>query len=233
MIININVGKGGRMDRFQDRVDAGVYLVERLQKYANNPDTIVLGLPRGGVVVAFEVAQGLGLPMDIFLVRKLGVPGYEELAMGAIASGGVQVMNEDVVRSVRISQAEIQKIAAKEEEELKRRERAYRENRPHLQVKDQTVILVDDGLATGATMRAAVAALRKQHPRKIVIAVPVASIEACEEFRTQVDEIVCGLTPTHFNAVGAWYNDFSQTSDKEVIQLLRESEIPGQTAGAM
>jgi len=221
------------MDRFQDRADAGVYLAERLQKYANKPDTIVLGLPRGGVVVAYEVARALGLPLDIFLVRKLGVPGYEELAMGAIASGGVQVINQDVVMGIQISQARIQEIAAKEMEELKRRERAYRADRPPLVVKDQTVILIDDGLATGATMRAAVEALKRMGPRKIVIAVPVASIEVCQEFRAKADELVCGITPAHFNAVGAWYDDFSQTTDKEVIQLLRESEAPRQTAGAM
>ena len=221
------------MDRFQDRADAGIYLVEHLQKYANKPDTIVLGLPRGGVVVAYEVARGLGLPLDVFLVRKLGVPGYEELALGAIASGGVQVINQEVLRSIRIPQSQIQEIAAKETEELKRRERVYRHNRGPLVVKDKTVILVDDGLATGATMRAAVAALGKLGPRKIVIAVPVASREACAEFRAAVDEIVCGITPTQFHAVGAWYEDFSQTSDQEVIQLLREAETPGETAGAM
>jgi putative phosphoribosyl transferase len=221
------------MERFQDRADAGMYLVDRLQKYANNPDTIVLGLPRGGVVVAFEVAQALGLPLDIFLVRKLGVPGYEEVALGAIASGGVQVINQDVVNRIRISHAEIQNIAAKEAAELKRRESAYRQNRPKLDVQGWTVILVDDGLATGATMRAAVEALGKMSPRKIVVAVPVASVDACNEFRTKVDELVCGITPTHFNAVGAWYDDFSQTSDKEVVQLLRESDTFGQTAAAM
>jgi len=221
------------MDRFQDRADAGVYLVEQLQKYANKPDTVVLGLPRGGVVVAYEVARGLGLPLDVFLVRKLGVPGYEELALGAIASGGVQVINQEVLRSIRISPSQIQEIAAKETEELKRRERVYRHNREPLAVRGRTVILVDDGLATGATMRAAVAALGKLGPRKIVIAVPVASVEACAEFRKAVDEIVCGITPAQFRAVGAWYEDFSQTTDQEVIQLLREAETPGETAGAM
>jgi putative phosphoribosyl transferase len=219
------------MDRFQDRAAAGIYLAQRLQKYANYHNTIVLGLPRGGVVVAYEVAQELGLPMDIFLVRKLGVPGYEELAMGAIASGGVQVINQDVVLGIRISQARIQEIAAKEMAELKRREIIYRENRPPLVIKDKTVILVDDGLATGATMRAAVEALSKLEPGKIVVAVPVASIEACVEFRTKVDDLVCDITPTHFNAVGAWYEDFSQTSDEEVIQLLRDSETSGRTIG--
>ena len=221
------------MDRFQDRADAGIYLVESLQKYAGKPDTIVLGLPRGGVVVAYEVARGLGLPLDVFLVRKLGVPGYEELALGAIASGGVQVINQDVLRSIRITQAQIQEIAAKEAEELKRRERIYRQGREPLAVQGQTIILVDDGLATGATMRAAVAALRKLAPRKIVIAVPVASVEACQEFQRTVEEIICGITPTQFHAVGAWYEDFSQTTDKEVIELLRESQTPGETAGAM
>jgi putative phosphoribosyl transferase len=207
--------------------------VERLQKYAHNPETMVLGLPRGGVVVAFEVAQGLGLPLDIFLVRKLGVPGYEELAMGAIASGGVQVINQDVVRSIHISTNEIREIAEKEGQELLRRERVYRDDRPRLEVKDRSIILVDDGLATGATMRAAVVALRKQGPRKIVIAVPVASVDTCDEFRVKVDDIICGITPAHFNAVGNWYDDFAQTSDEEVIQLLRQANSPGQNTGAM
>ncbi|MRR17457.1 MAG: phosphoribosyltransferase [Deltaproteobacteria bacterium] len=221
------------MDRFQDRADAGVYLAEQLQKYAGKPDTIVLGLPRGGVVVAYEVARGLGLPLDVFLVRKLGVPGYEELAMGAIASGGVQVINQDVLRSIRISESRIQEIAAKETEELKRREQVYRRKRGPLVIKGWTVILVDDGLATGATMRAAVEALGKLGPRKIVVAVPVASVEACAEFRAAVDEIVCGITPAQFHAVGAWYEDFSQTTDQEVIQLLREAQTPGETTGVM
>jgi len=220
------------MDPFQNRTDAGRYLAERLQEYARH-NTVILGLPRGGVVVASEVARRLDVPLDIFLVRKLGVPGYEELAMGAIASGGIQVINEDVVRHIQISRAEIQAIAAKEAQELKRRERAYRGNRPPLEVKDKTIILIDDGLATGATMRAAVVALRKQNPRKIVIAVPVAAPDTCEEFRTEVDDIICGITPAHFNAVGAWYNDFSQTSDEEVIQLLREADMSRESKGAM
>jgi len=211
------------MDHFQDSAEAGIYLAERLKKYAHHSNTLVLGLPRGGVVVAYQVARKLGLPLDIFLVRKLGVPGHEELAMGAIASGGVQVINEDVLRHIRISPVQIRDIVAKEAEELKRREQAYRGNSQRLDVRGRTVILVDDGLATGATMRAAVEALRKQDPREIVIAVPVATIGACDEFRTKVDDIVCGITPANFNAVGAWYDDFSQTSDKEVIQLLRAS----------
>jgi putative phosphoribosyl transferase len=215
----------GHMNRFRDRADAGRYLAELLQKYAGDSDTLVLGLPRGGVVVAFEVARGLGAPMDIFLVRKLGVPGYEELAVGAIASGGILVINQDVAQSIRISQARIKEIATKEAKELKRREQAYRGNRPPIEVEGRTIIIVDDGLATGATMRAAVDALRKQNPHKIVVAVPVASIEACEEFRTKADDIVCGITPAYFNAVGAWYDDFGQTSDEEVIHLLREINI--------
>jgi putative phosphoribosyl transferase len=209
------------MFRFKDRVQAGQYLAERLHKYANDPEAVVLGLPRGGVVVAYEVAGKLGLPLDIFLVRKLGVPGYEELAMGAIASGGVRVMNEDVVRQVNISQMAIEAAVEREEQELERREKAYRDNRPRLNVEDRTVILVDDGLATGATMRAAVAALRKQRPRQIVIAVPTASPDTCEEFRAEVNDIVCAMTPTPFYAVGAWYEYFPQNTDEEVQQLLR------------
>lgn len=211
------------MDRFRDRTHAGQYLAGKLQKYAHKPKTIVLGLPRGGVVVAHEIAKELGLPLDIFLVRKLGVPGYEELAMGAIASGGVRVLNQDVLRSINISRDDIQAIAQREEQELKRREAAYRNNRSRLDIKDYTVILVDDGLATGATMRAAVVALRRQGPQKIIVAVPTASPDTCAEFRAKVDEIICGITPSPFNAVGLWYDDFSQTSDEEVKHLLKKS----------
>lgn len=221
------------MNRFRDRADAGRYLAERLKKYAGDNNTLVLGLPRGGVVVAFEVARGLGVPMDIFLVRKLGVPGYEELAVGAIASGGILEINQDVAQSIQISRARIEEIAAKETKELKRREQAYRGSRPPIKVEGRTIVIIDDGLATGATMRAAVEALRKQNPYKIVVAVPVASIEACNEFRTKVDEIVCGITPAYFNAVGAWYDDFGQTSDEEVVHLLREINISRANKGAM
>lgn len=209
------------MFRFKDRVHAGQYLAERLVRYAGVSDAVVLGLPRGGVVVAHEVAEKLGLPLDIFLVRKLGVPGYEELAMGAIASGGVRVMNEEVLRQVRISAGEIEAVSRREEMELKRRETAYRGGRPHLDVTGLTLILVDDGLATGSTMRAAVKALRRQKPGRIIIAVPTASPDVCNEFEAEVDEIVCGITPTPFHAVGAWYEDFSQTTDEEVQQLLK------------
>jgi predicted phosphoribosyltransferase len=213
--------KGQPMIRFENRVHAGQYLAERLMSYASLSNAVVLGLPRGGVVVAHEVAQRLGLPLDIFLVRKLGVPGYEELAMGAIASGGIRVMNEEVMQQIRISDSEIEAVVKREEMELKRRETAYRGNRPQLDVKGLTVILVDDGLATGATMRAAVTALKRQKPLRIVIAVPTASPDVCDEFRAEVDEILCGMTPAPFHAVGAWYEDFSQTTDEEVQQLLK------------
>jgi len=209
------------MFRFKNRSMAGHYLAGKLQDYAQDPNAIVLGLPRGGVVVAFEVAGELGLPLDIFLVRKLGVPGYEELAMGAIASGGVRVMNDSVMRQINIPASAVEAVAKREEAELKRREEVYRDNRPPLDVKDRTVILVDDGLATGATMRAAVAALRRQMPGRIVVAVPVAAQDTCEEFRADVDETICGITPAQFHAVGVWYEDFSQTTDEEVQQLLR------------
>jgi predicted phosphoribosyltransferase len=209
------------MFRFRDREEAGQYLAERLPRYANAPDAVVLGLPRGGVVVASEVARKLGLPLDIFLVRKLGVPGYEELAMGAIASGGVRVMNEDVLRQISVSESTIEAVTRREERELVRREAAYRGNRPRLDVRGLTVILVDDGLATGATMRAAVKALRRQGPKRLVVAVPTAAPDTCDEFRTEVDEILCAMTPTPFHAVGAWYEDFSQTTDEEVQQLLK------------
>lgn len=209
------------MFRFKDRVQAGRYLAERLMRYAGASDAVVLGLPRGGVVVAHEIAEKLGLPLDIFLVRKLGVPGYEELAMGAIASGGIRVMNEEVMRQIRIPERAVEAVAEREALELKRREAAYRGNRPPLAVAGMTVILVDDGLATGATMRAAVKALRGLNPRRIVVAVPTASQEACDEFRAEVDEILCGMTPEPFHAVGAWYDDFSQTTDEEVRQLIK------------
>lgn len=212
------------MLRFKNRSQAGQKLAEGLKQYANDPDTIVLGLPRGGVVVAYEVAEKLGLPLDIFLVRKLGVPGYEELAMGAIASGGVRVMNDDVVRRINISQSAIEEAVRKETLELERREKAYRSDRPRLDVKDKTILLVDDGLATGATMRAAVTALQKQKPKELIIAVPTASPETCDEFRDDVDDIICAITPTPFYAVGAWYDDFAQTTDEEVQELLRASQ---------
>jgi predicted phosphoribosyltransferase len=213
-------GKEAAMFRFKNRVQAGRYLAEGLMRYAGISDAVVLGLPRGGVAVAYEVAQKLTLPLDVFLVRKLGVPGYEELAMGAIASGGIRVMNDDVMRQIGISEKNVEAVAKREALELERREAVYRGDRPPLDVKGMTVILVDDGLATGATMRAAVAAVRKQNPRRIVIAVPTASPEVCDEFRTEVDDVLCVITPTPFHAVGVWYEDFSQTTDEEVRQLI-------------
>jgi putative phosphoribosyl transferase len=205
---------------YRNRSDAGKRLAARLHIYARRSDVVVLGLPRGGIPVAFEVARKLQLPLDVFVVRKLGVPGHEELAMGAIASGGTRVLNEDVVRSLNISGEIIESVAKRQSEELKRRERLYRGSRPDLDVRDLTVILVDDGLATGATMRAAVQALRRQKPVSIIVAVPAAAPEACEELGEEADDIVCAITPDPFFSVGSWYEDFSQTTDEEVSQLL-------------
>jgi len=216
---------------FRNRRDAGRFLAKRLARYAGQPDVLVLALPRGGVPVAYEVARALGAPLDLFLVRKLGLPGHEELAMGAIASGGVQVLNERVV-SQGIPGHIIQQVARNERRELERRERAYRGNRPPPEIRGHTVILVDDGLATGATMRAAAEALRRLGPSRLVVAVPVAAPETCEEFRGEVDEIVCGRTPEPFQAVGLWYDDFSQTTDEEVQDLLeRAQRKPSQARG--
>jgi putative phosphoribosyl transferase len=205
--------------QFRDRSEAGRILAGRLGTYAGRTDVIVLALPRGGVPVAFAVAQALHAPLDVFLVRKLGVPGHEELAMGAIASGGVLVLNHDVVRELGIPNHALELVAAREQQELTRRERLYRDDRPPSVVRDRTVILVDDGMATGSTMRAAVNALKQQAAR-IVVAVPVAAAPTCDEFRTEVDEVVCILTPEPFWAVGLWYEDFSPTTDDEVRDLL-------------
>lgn len=208
---------------FRDRHEAGRLLVERLTVYADRPDVVVLALPRGGVPVAFEIATVLHCPLDVMVVRKLGVPGYEELAMGAIASGGVRVVNEEVVRNLRLSSAVLESVAAMEQQELARRERLYRGERGPANVERRTVILVDDGLATGSTMRAAVAALRKRNPARIVVAVPTAAPETCEELKAEVDEMVCATTPTPFYGVGQWYDDFSQTTDEEVRDLLQQA----------
>jgi len=206
---------------FRDRADGGQQLLTRLGAYQGRPDVLVLGLPRGGIPVAHEVAQGLGAPLDVFLVRKLGVPGQEELAMGAIASGGVRVVNDDVVDALGIPASAIDRVAAEEARELQRRETEYRGARPAPDVRGRTVILVDDGLATGSTMRAAVAALRALGPARIVVAVPVAAPATCDDLRREVDEIVCFATPEPFMAVGRFYDDFSQTTDDEVRALLR------------
>ena len=212
------------MTLYRDRLEAGQILATKLTAYADRKDVVVLALPRGGVPVAFEVAKALQAPLDVFVVRKLGVPGHEELAMGAIATGGVCVVNEHVVQMLAIPDVVIEEVAEREQKELDRRERLYRDDLPPSDVRDRTVILVDDGLATGSTMRAAIAALRKQHPARIVVAVPVAAPVVCDEFRAEVDEIVCASTPEPFFGVGYWYEDFSQTSDEEVHDLLALSE---------
>jgi putative phosphoribosyl transferase len=211
------------MALFKDRRDAGKQLAQELSAYAGRSDVMVLALPRGGVPVAYDVARALNAPLDIFIVRKLGLPGHEELAIGAIASGGVRVLNEDIVRALNIPDSVIESIARRELQELERREGTYRGNRPPPEVRGRTVILVDDGLATGASMRAAVAALRAQNPARIVVAVPTAAPETCEAFESEVDEIVCAMTPEPFYGVGRWYEDFSQTTDEEVRALLEEA----------
>jgi predicted phosphoribosyltransferase len=205
---------------FRDRSDAGRQLAARLKEYAGRPDVTVLALPRGGVPVAYEVARELGAPLDVFLVRKLGLPYHPELAMGAIASGGVRVLNDTVVSRFRVPGEVIDAVAAEEGQELARREREYRDDRPLPDIRGRTVILIDDGLATGATMRAAVAALRRLGPARVVVAVPVGSPETCAEFQAVADEAVCARTPEPFQAVGQWYRDFSQTTDEEVQELL-------------
>jgi predicted phosphoribosyltransferase len=205
---------------FPNRAEAGRVLGEKLQRYAGRNDVIVLGLPRGGVPVAYEVAQRLGIPLDVFIVRKLGVPGFEELAAGAIASGGVRVLNEDVLRALPNADEIIESVTAKETAELERREKSYRDDRPAPELRDRVVILVDDGLATGATMHAAVKALRQRDVAKIVVAVPVGPPDTCREFEDEADETICATEPEFFQAVGQYYQDFSQTSDEEVRDLL-------------
>jgi putative phosphoribosyl transferase len=209
---------------FRDRTEAGRHLAQRLQSYANRTDVLVLGLPRGGVPVAFEVAQALNAPLDICLVRKLGVPGHSELAMGAIASGGVRILNYDVISSLGITDKTIEAVAARELRELQRRDRAYRGHRPQPVIPDQTVILVDDGIATGATMRAAFAILKSQHPQELIVAVPVAPAEVCQAIAPEVDQVVCLATPSPFYAIALWYDNFSQTTDAEVCDLLARQE---------
>ena len=207
---------------FRSRRDAGAAVAAELRNYRGRDEVVVLALPRGGVPVAFEVAEALDAPLDVFLVRKLGMPGHPELAMGAIASGGVRVMNEDVVRAYHIPRQAIDAVAREEEGELERREREYRQGRPPLDLVDRTVILVDDGLATGSTMRAAVEAVRLHRPARVIVAVPVGARSTCEELSDVADETICARTPAPFFAVGQWYEDFSQTTDDEVRMLLRE-----------
>lgn len=221
--------------RFRDRAEAGRALAANLRAYAGRDDVLVLALPRGGVPVGDEVARALGAPLDVFIVRKLGVPGQEELAMGAIATGGVRVLNEFVVRQLGIAGHVIDAVARREQAELERRAREYRGDRPPPEVRGRTVILVDDGLATGATMRAAAAALRRQGPARVVVAVPVAAAETCDALADEVDEVVCTLTPEPFYGVGMWYEDFAQTTDAEVrARLSRAAPVqhPAQPADA-
>jgi predicted phosphoribosyltransferase len=217
---------------FRDRRDAGQELAKKLAAYVGRKDVIVLGLPRGGVVVAYEVARALGAPLDVFLVRKLGAPGNEELAMGAIASGGVRVLNQDVVRGLGVTPGVIDRVVAREQQVLEQREQAYRGDRPPPDVQGRTVILVDDGLATGASMRAAIMALRTRGPARIVVAVPTAPPETCAEFQVEVDEIVCIHTPWQFFGVGGSYQDFRQTTDEEVRSLLALSDGPARDVQA-
>jgi putative phosphoribosyl transferase len=219
------------MDDYQafiDRRDAGRVLASRLTKYAGRDDVIVLGLPRGGVPVAYEVASALGAPMEVFLVRKLGTPGHRELAMGAIASGGVRVLNEDVVHWYGISESAIERIAREEQDELERRERAYRDDRPPPDFTNKVVILIDDGLATGSTMRAAARAVRARRPARVVIAVPVGAPQTCAELAASADEVICARMPEPFSAVGQWYLNFEQTDDDEVRDLLQKSSATPQ-----
>jgi putative phosphoribosyl transferase len=214
--------------RFRDRTEAGRALADLLRRYAGRDDVIVLALPRGGVPVAYEVAKALEAPLDVFVVRKLGVPGHRELAMGAIASGGVLVVDEGLTRALGIGEDELEGVIEVERRELERRESAYRDGRARPEVEGRTVILIDDGLATGATMRAASLAVRRQRPERIVIAVPVAAAQTCDELRRDVDEVVCAATPSPFHAIGLWYDDFSQTSDDEVRELLARAAGPAE-----
>lgn len=208
---------------FNDRTDAGRALAAQLQRFADREDVLVLALARGGIPVAREVADALNAPLDVFVVRKLGLPGQEELAMGAIASGGVRVLNDDIIRYLRVPEAVVDDVTRAQAVELERREQLYREGRPAIDVRDRTVILVDDGLATGSTMRAAVGAIRMSGPRRIVVAVPVAARDACEELGAEADECVCVARPEPFFGVGRWYRDFTQTTNDEVRRILSES----------
>lgn len=211
--------------KFRNRTEAGQLLASQLTAYANAKDVLVLGLPRGGVPVAYEVAKALHLPLDICLVRKLGLPSNKELAMGAIGMGDVMVLNDDLVSWLGISREKIDRVAVQEKEELERRDHLYRGSRPFPDVRGRIIILIDDGIATGATLRAAIATMRKQQPQSIVVAVPVAPLSACDEFRAEADKIVCLMTPEPFHSISLWYEDFSQTTDEEVRKLLEEQSL--------
>lgn len=212
------------MDKYQDRKAAGKILATELKGYANRNDLIVLALPRGGVPVAFEIAKALQAPLDVFIVRKLGVPGHSELAMGAIAMGDTRVFNQDIIEDLRISPSAVEAAIAEEKKELIRRESKYRGHHAFPSLKDKTVILVDDGIATGATMRVGINALKRLSPARLIVAVPVAEKRMCDTIQTMVDHFICPLRPTLFYAVGAWYDDFSQTEDEEVYRLLKEAK---------
>jgi predicted phosphoribosyltransferase len=214
------LGQSWRSVGFSDRREAGAALAERLKEFAGRSDVVVLALPRGGVPVGYEVARALGATLDVFVVRKLGLPGHPELAMGAIASGDVRVLNEDVLASNPVPRAAIEAVTRTERAELERRERAYRDGRPLVAVEGRIVLLVDDGLATGSTMRASVLAVRRLRPARVVVAVPVGARQTCQALREDADDVVCPFTPEPFSAVGLWYADFSQTTDEEVRQLL-------------
>ncbi|NBD33016.1 MAG: phosphoribosyltransferase [Cyanobacteria bacterium] len=217
--------------KFRDRVEAGQLLAQKLKfNYANRSDVLVLGLPRGGVPVAFEVAQALNVPLDVCLVRKLGVPGHKELAMGAIAAQEVMVLNSEIVQSLAISENAIERVAAAERLELERRDRAYRGNRPAPEVRDHTIILVDDGVATGSTLKAALSIIKQQEPKQVVIAVPVAPPEVCHQLKAEVDEVVCLIMPEQLYSISLWYEDFSQTTDEEVRYLLKRAIQQSTTA---
>lgn len=212
--------------KFADRIEAGKILAKRLLNYKNREDVAVLGLPRGGVPVARQVARALNAPLDVFLVRKLGVPGQEELAFGAIASGGVTVFNEQIVNYLKMPASTLENVIAREQAELERRERLYRANRPHPDLQGKICIVVDDGLATGATMKAAIAAIRTRKPKKIIAAAPVASKDTCDEIGSQQDNLcICAITPEPFYGVGMWYQDFDQTTDEEVVEILDAENI--------
>lgn len=226
MITEFPFINSGRTTRFSDRTVAGRLLAQRLSDYRGRADVVVLALPRGGVPVAFEVARELGAPLDVFVVRKLGVPGHRELAMGAIAPGGVRVLNDEVIREIGITTEQIAQVAANEQRELERRERLYRAHVPPLDLRGRTTILVDDGLATGATMRAAVVAVRQLGAARVVVAIPVGPGETYERFGRDADEVVCLMTPTPFWAIGQWYDDFSQVSDENVRELLEKATPP-------
>lgn len=214
---------------FRDRTEAGQKLAKFLQLYADQPDTLVLALPRGGVPVGFEIATALNLPLDVCLVRKLGVPHHKELAMGAIASDGVRVLNQDIVKAYSISSDIIEQVTTIELQELQRRNRVYRGDRPSPPIEGQSIILVDDGLATGATMRAAIATLKSRQPKQLIVAVPVAPLDTCEDIEKNVDQTICLLNPSVFHSLGLWYENFEQTSDEEVQHLLRVANSQQET----